>query len=149
MNLDYNFVYFDKSYERDLGRVPENYDFEVVTEMVKFFEKFKTKTELVSVTSKPLVNLFIREVLDVDIHLRKWSTKPMFLDMVKDMKIKYEKYWGVYNKMNDFMYFTVLLALITKSPFLLHAFITNDRVHGTVIDPRVHRHKSTSNGLRG
>nr|KAJ0197485.1 hypothetical protein LSAT_V11C700376080 [Lactuca sativa] len=42
-------------------RVPENYDFEVVTEMVKFFEKFKTKTELVSATSKPLVNLFIRD----------------------------------------------------------------------------------------
>nr|KAJ0222771.1 hypothetical protein LSAT_V11C200098720 [Lactuca sativa] len=112
----------DKSYERDLVRVPENYDFEVVTEMVKFFEKFKTKTELVSATSKPLVNLFIREVLDVDIHLRKWSTKPMFLDMVKDMRTKYEKYWGAYNKMNDFMYFAVLLDPTTKSPFLLHAF---------------------------
>nr|KAJ0200626.1 hypothetical protein LSAT_V11C600318370 [Lactuca sativa] len=28
-----------KSYERDLSRVPKNYDFEVVTEMVKFYEK--------------------------------------------------------------------------------------------------------------
>nr|KAJ0191638.1 hypothetical protein LSAT_V11C800397630 [Lactuca sativa] len=76
----------DKSYKWDLSRVPENYDFEIVTKMVKFFEKLKTKTELVSTTSKPLVNLFIREVLDVDIHLRKWPTKPMFLKMVKDMK---------------------------------------------------------------
>nr|KAJ0222076.1 hypothetical protein LSAT_V11C200066970 [Lactuca sativa] len=128
MNLDYNFVDFDynyefyvsltdKSYERDLSRVPKNYDFEVVTEMVKFFEKFKTKIELVSATSKPLVNLFIREFLDVDIHLRNWSTKPMFLEMVENMKTKYDKYWGAYNKMNDFMYFAVLLDPTTKSHF--------------------------------
>nr|KAJ0188498.1 hypothetical protein LSAT_V11C900480850 [Lactuca sativa] len=97
-------------------------EFEVVTDMAKFFEKFKKKTELVSATSIPLVNLFIREVLFVDIHLRNWSTKPMFLKMVKDMKTKYDKYWGAYNKMNDFMYFAVLLDPTTKSPFLLHAF---------------------------
>nr|KAJ0200521.1 hypothetical protein LSAT_V11C600330750 [Lactuca sativa] len=46
----------------------------------------------------------------------------MFLEMVKDMKTKYDKYWGAYNKMNDFMYFVVLLNPTTKSPFLLHAF---------------------------
>ncbi|KAL7598128.1 hypothetical protein Lser_V15G25935 [Lactuca serriola] len=112
----------DKSYERDLSRVLENYDFEVVTEMVNFFEKFKTKTDFVSAASKPLVNLFIREVLDVEIHLRNWSTKPMFLKMVKELKTKYDKYWGAYNKMNDFMYFAVLLGPTIKSPFLLHAF---------------------------
>nr|KAJ0210777.1 hypothetical protein LSAT_V11C400214840 [Lactuca sativa] len=99
----------DKSYERDLNRVLENYDFEFVTEMVTFFEKFKKKTEVVWAASKPLVNLFIREVLDVNIHLRNWSTKPMFLEMVKDMKTKYNKYW-------------VLLDPTTKSHFLLHAF---------------------------
>nr|KAJ0213085.1 hypothetical protein LSAT_V11C400206790 [Lactuca sativa] len=97
--LDYNSEFYisltDKSYERDFSRVPENYDFEVVTEMAKFFEKFKTKTKLVSATSKPLINLFIREVIDVDIHLRNWSTKPMFLKMVKDMKTKYDKYWDI------------------------------------------------------
>nr|KAJ0188963.1 hypothetical protein LSAT_V11C800452830 [Lactuca sativa] len=123
---DYNSEFYVsltyKSYERDLGRVPENYEFEIVMEIVKFFEKFKTKTELVSATSKPLVNLFIREVLDVDIHLRKWSTKPMFLKMVKDMKTKYDKHWGICNKMNDFRYFMVLLDLTSESPFLLHAF---------------------------
>nr|KAJ0227366.1 hypothetical protein LSAT_V11C100025950 [Lactuca sativa] len=133
--LDYNSEFYvsltDKSYERDLSRVPENYDFEVVTEMVKFFEKFKTKTKLVLATSKPLVNLFIPEVLDVDIHLRKWSTKPIFLEMVKYMKTKYNKYWGAYNKMKDFMYFAV------------HGS------DGTAIDPRIHRHKIMSNGPRG
>nr|KAJ0185566.1 hypothetical protein LSAT_V11C900474930 [Lactuca sativa] len=49
--LDYNSEFYvsltDKSYEMDLSRVPENYGFEVVTEMVKLFEKFKTQTELV------------------------------------------------------------------------------------------------------
>nr|KAJ0187262.1 hypothetical protein LSAT_V11C900485370 [Lactuca sativa] len=102
--------------------VPKNCHFEIVTDVVKFFEKFKTKTDLVSATSKLLVNLLIREVLYVDVHLRKSSTKLMFLEMVKDMKMKYEKYWGAYNKMNNFMYFAVLLDPTTKSPFLLHAF---------------------------
>nr|KAJ0227194.1 hypothetical protein LSAT_V11C100010100 [Lactuca sativa] len=84
----------DKSYERDLSRVPENYDFEVVTEMVKFFEKFKTKTELLLATSKPL---------------------KLVNQINEDMKTKYDKYWGAYNKMNDFMYFAVLLDPTTKS----------------------------------
>jgi len=60
--------------------------------MVEFLDKFKTKTDTVSSTSSPLAHLFIREVLDVDVHLRIFLTKVAFLEMVKDMRVKYDKY---------------------------------------------------------
>ncbi|KAJ9557436.1 LOW QUALITY PROTEIN: hypothetical protein OSB04_012050 [Centaurea solstitialis] len=112
----------DPAYEKDLGRVPEHSDFNAIKDM--FLEKFKTKTDTVSSTSTPLVHLFIWEVLDVDMHLRNFSTKVSFLEMVKDMRAKYDKYWGSYDKMNDFMYFGVLLDPTMKSDFLLHSFKT-------------------------
>ncbi|KAJ9566578.1 hypothetical protein OSB04_002544 [Centaurea solstitialis] len=37
-----------------------------------------------------------------------WWTKVAFLEMVKDMRAKYDKDWGAYDKLNDFMYFEVL-----------------------------------------
>ncbi|KAK1406430.1 hypothetical protein QVD17_41728 [Tagetes erecta] len=38
------------------------------------------------------------------------------------MRKKYDKYWGEYDKLNDFMYFTVLLDPTMKAYFLEHCF---------------------------
>ena len=40
------------------------------------------------------------------------------------MRAKYDKYWGAYDWMNDFMYFGVLLDPTMKLECLLHSFKT-------------------------
>ncbi|KAL7596501.1 hypothetical protein Lser_V15G28535 [Lactuca serriola] len=112
----------EKSYEKDLQRVPDRMDFEAIKEMVDFLEKFKTKTENVSASTKPLVHRLIREILDVNLHLKKWSTKVNFVHLIPDMKDKYDKYWGDYAKMSDYVYFAILLDPTMKSQLLLYTF---------------------------
>ncbi|KAL7607741.1 hypothetical protein Lser_V15G14400 [Lactuca serriola] len=90
--------------------------------MVDFLEKFKTKTENVSASTKPLVHRLIREILDVNLHLKKWSTKVNFVHLIPDMKDKYDKYWGDYAKMSDYVYFAILLDPTMKSQLLLYTF---------------------------
>ena len=88
----YFWILIEKSYEKDLQRVPDCMDFEAIKEMVDFLEKFKTETENVSAPTKPLVHRLIREILDVNLHLKKWSTKVNFVHLIPDMKDKYDKY---------------------------------------------------------
>ncbi|PWA78517.1 zinc finger BED domain-containing protein RICESLEEPER 2 [Artemisia annua] len=81
----------DDCYYRDLERMPEHSYFGVCEVVVEFLEKFKTKTELISSSSKPLAHLFYREILDIDKHLCYWATKPEFCHMVDDMVKKYNR----------------------------------------------------------
>ncbi|KAK1417386.1 hypothetical protein QVD17_26513 [Tagetes erecta] len=104
------------------GKVPGDVDFDVCKLLVDFLEKFKTKTDLVSATSKPLAHLFFREILDVDKHLREWGVHLQFCVMAGAMREKYDKYWGKYDKLNDFMYFAVILDPTMKLYFLGHCF---------------------------
>ncbi|KAL4562445.1 hypothetical protein LXL04_034650 [Taraxacum kok-saghyz] len=83
----------EKSFEVDLERVPEHSDFDEIKKVMDFLEKFKTKTENVSASTKPLVHLFTREILDIELHLAKWAAKHDFPHMIIDMKDKYDKYW--------------------------------------------------------
>ncbi|KAL4590764.1 hypothetical protein LXL04_003707 [Taraxacum kok-saghyz] len=80
----------------------------------------RTETEKVSCSTKPLVHQFTRKILDIELHLRTWSTDPGFVEMVPDMKEKYDNYWGDYEKMSDFVFFAVLLDYQCKSQFYLY-----------------------------
>lgn len=42
----------ENSYERDLVRILENSDFEMIRDIMTFLEKFKTKTKIVSTASR-------------------------------------------------------------------------------------------------
>ncbi|KAL4584113.1 hypothetical protein LXL04_008703 [Taraxacum kok-saghyz] len=112
----------EKSFEKDVDRVPEFKDFEEIKKTIDFLEKFKTKTEKVSCSTKPLIHQFTREILDISLHLTNWSLDPGFVEMVPGMKEKYDKYWGDYEKMSDFVFFAVLLDPQCKSQFLLYTF---------------------------
>ncbi|PWA56714.1 zinc finger BED domain-containing protein RICESLEEPER 2 [Artemisia annua] len=114
----------DDCYYRDLDRAPEHSDFGACKEIVEFLDKFKAKTELISSSSKPLAHLFFGEILDVDKHLRSWETKPDFRIMVQDMVDKYNKYWGKFDKLNDFMYFATILDPTMKQRLVSHGFKT-------------------------
>ncbi|KAL4571292.1 hypothetical protein LXL04_018050 [Taraxacum kok-saghyz] len=59
----------EKSFEKDVDRVPEFKDFEEIKKTIDFIEKFKTKTEKVSCSTKPLIHQFTREILDISLHL--------------------------------------------------------------------------------
>ncbi|CAI9286515.1 unnamed protein product [Lactuca saligna] len=107
----------EKSYEKDLQRVLNRLDFEGIKEMVDFLEKFN-----VLASTKPLVHRLIREILDVNLHLKKWSTKVNFVHLIPNMKDKYDKYSGDYAKMSDYVYFAILLDPTMKSQLLLYTF---------------------------
>nr|KAJ0204042.1 hypothetical protein LSAT_V11C500293830 [Lactuca sativa] len=85
----------DRSFARDVV-TPVSEDFVTCRAMVSFLEKFKVKTELVSTTSKPLANRFFGEVCGIYKHIR-------------DMIDKYEKSWGDFENLNDYMYFATIL----------------------------------------
>lgn len=103
---------------------PVSEDFVTCRAMVSFLEKFKVKTELVSTTSKPLANRFFGEVCGIYKHIRVWSKNKRFYSIGKDMIDKYEKYWGDFENLNDYMYFATILDPRMKREFLRHAFET-------------------------
>nr|KAJ0214781.1 hypothetical protein LSAT_V11C400188240 [Lactuca sativa] len=101
-----------------------------------FLEKFKTKTEMLSALSKPLVQTVLREIIDVDQHLETYSTKVHLCNMILDMHTKYNKYWGSIENLNDFMCFVVLLDPQMKSIFLsaiIKKMIENTRMEENIL----------------
>lgn len=118
----YAILVLDASFGQDGNRAPGKEDFRVCESVVNFLEKFKTKTELVSTTSKPMAHRFFREILDIDKHLRDCAATPDFCLMGAEMRSKYDKYWGKFDKLNDYMYFAVLLDPSMKSVFIRHQF---------------------------
>ncbi|GJW44493.1 zinc finger BED domain-containing protein RICESLEEPER 2 [Tanacetum coccineum] len=118
----YNYSMKNASFSRDLNAIPRRTDFDVCQKVCDFLEKFKEKTELVSTQSSPVAHLFYSEILDIDKHLREWEFVPKFDKMVSKMRLKYDKYWGDYKKINHYMYFAVLLDPTMKSEVLGYGF---------------------------
>ncbi|KAL4562119.1 hypothetical protein LXL04_034313 [Taraxacum kok-saghyz] len=101
----------DTSYTRDLKKVPEHTDFRVIKDIVVFLEKFKTITEIMSSSTKPLIHTFLREILDVEKHLTNCSTNIHICHMIPNMQ-----------KLNYYTCFAVLLDPCFKEMFLSHVF---------------------------
>nr|KAJ0210891.1 hypothetical protein LSAT_V11C400199240 [Lactuca sativa] len=126
LNLKYAFFEYevkDTSFARDLSRVPQRTDFEVIEEML-------------SASSKPLVQTVLREIIDVDQHLETCSTKVHLCHMIPDMRAKYNKYWGSIENLNDFTCFAVLLDPQMKSIFLsaiIKKMIENTRTEENIL----------------
>ncbi|PWA81298.1 zinc finger BED domain-containing protein RICESLEEPER 2 [Artemisia annua] len=118
----YNYSLKNASFSRDLESIPRRADFDACQRVCDFLEKFKEVTELVSTQSSPVAHLFYSEILDVDKHLREWEVVPNFDQMVQKMRLKYDKYWGDYKKINHYMYFAVLLDPTMKSEMLGYGF---------------------------
>nr|KAJ0202971.1 hypothetical protein LSAT_V11C500290790 [Lactuca sativa] len=119
----YEYEMEDRSFARDMA-TPGSEDFVTYRAMVSFLEKFRFKTELVSTSSKPLANRFFGEVCVIYKHIRVWSKNKRFSSIGNDMIDKYEKYWGDFEILNDYMYFATILDLRMKTEFLRHAFET-------------------------
>ena len=109
-------------FQKTVGRVPSHSDFEMIKKMMEFLEKFKKKTEKVSCSTKPIFHTYTREILDIEQHLRKHETNPDFMFMVPDMKDKYDKYWGDYDTISDYVFFATLLDPQCKSKFMKVVF---------------------------
>ncbi|GJX74825.1 zinc finger BED domain-containing protein RICESLEEPER 2, partial [Tanacetum coccineum] len=118
----YNYSMNNASFSCDLKEIPRRTDFDACEKVCDFLEKFKEKTEIVSTQSGPVAHLFYSEILDVDKHLREWEVVRKFDSMVSKMRLKYDKYWGDYKKINHYMYFAVLLDLTMKSEMLGYGF---------------------------
>nr|KAJ0214167.1 hypothetical protein LSAT_V11C400198960 [Lactuca sativa] len=112
----------DPMFQKTMGMVPSHSDFEMIKKMMEFLEKFKKKTEKVSCSTKPIFHTYTREILDIEQHLRKHETNPDFMFMVPDMKDKYDKYWGDYDTISDYVFFATLLDPQCKSKFMKVVF---------------------------
>nr|KAJ0203001.1 hypothetical protein LSAT_V11C500280660 [Lactuca sativa] len=112
----------DPMFQKTVGRVPSHSDFEMIKKMMEFLEKFKKKTEKVLCSTKPIFHTYTREILDIEQHLRKHETNPDFMFMVPDMKDKYDKYWGDYDTISDYVFFATLLDPQCKSKFMKVVF---------------------------
>ncbi|CAI9260082.1 unnamed protein product [Lactuca saligna] len=112
----------DPMFQKTVGRVPSHSDFEMIKKMMEFLEKFKKKTEKVSCSTKPIFHTYTREILDIEQHLRKHETNPDFMFMVPNMKDKYDKYWGDYDTISDYVFFAALLDPQCKSKFMKVVF---------------------------
>ncbi|CAI9299217.1 unnamed protein product [Lactuca saligna] len=111
----------DPTFVRDV-LTPSKEDFNICRAMVGFLEKFKVKTDIVSTSTKPMAHRFFGEICDVYKHIKEWAASPQFCLIGKDMIDKYDKYWGDLEKLNDFLYFAVILDLRFKFDFLQQAF---------------------------
>nr|KAJ0227033.1 hypothetical protein LSAT_V11C100045650 [Lactuca sativa] len=111
----------DPTFVRDV-LTPSKEDFNICRAMVGFLEKFKVKTDIVSTSTKPMTHRFFGEICDVYKHIKEWAASPQFCLIGKDMIDKYDKYWGDLEKLNDFLYFAVILDPRFKFDFLQQAF---------------------------
>jgi hypothetical protein len=105
-------------FQKSVERVPSHSDFKKIQQMMAFLEKFKKKTTKVSCSSKPVIHTFTREILDIEQHLTKHASNPDFRFMVPEMKDKYNKYWGDYDNISDYVFFATLLDPQCKSRFM-------------------------------
>lgn len=96
-------------------------DFRICRATVGLLEKFKVKTDLVLMSTKPMTHWFFREICDMYKRIREWSN-PQFFMINNDMINKYDKYWGNIEKLNEFLYVVVVLDSRLKFEFLQHAF---------------------------
>nr|KAJ0211573.1 hypothetical protein LSAT_V11C400177550 [Lactuca sativa] len=100
----------DPTYVRDVVS-PVEKDFKICRAMVGLLEKFKVKTDIISTSTKPMTHHLFAEICDVYMHIRDWG-----------MIDKYEMYWGNLEKLNDFLYFAIVLDPRLKFKFLQQAF---------------------------
>lgn len=114
---------------------PVEEDFKICRAMVGFLEKFKVKTDIISTSTKPMAHRFFGEICDVYKHIKEWAASPQFCLIGKDMIDKYDKYWGDLEKLNDFLYFAVILDPRFKFDFLQQAFEKLIKLKNTQKDP--------------
>nr|KAJ0207413.1 hypothetical protein LSAT_V11C500286060 [Lactuca sativa] len=120
----------DPTYVRDVVS-PVEEDFKICRAMVGFLEKFKVKTDIISTSTKPMTH----QICDVYKHIRDWVSTPQFCLNRKDMIDKYEKYWGDFEKLNDFLYFAIVLNPRLKFEFLQQDFEKLIRLKNTEEPP--------------
>ncbi|KAL4591075.1 hypothetical protein LXL04_004023 [Taraxacum kok-saghyz] len=86
----YYVLFVDTAYTHDLKKVPER----AIYRSRYFSKSSKQKTEIMSSSTKPLIDTFLHEILDVEKHLTTCATKIDICYMIPNMRSKYNKYWG-------------------------------------------------------
>nr|KAJ0217966.1 hypothetical protein LSAT_V11C300128000 [Lactuca sativa] len=119
----------DTSFARDLNRVPQCTDFEVIEDVIMFLEKFKIKTKMLLASSKALVQTVLREIIDVDQHLETYSTKVHLCHMIPFMHTKYNKYRGSIENLNDFHKFCRIIGPLNEVHLFVGYHQEGDRKH--------------------
>nr|KAJ0203883.1 hypothetical protein LSAT_V11C500293430 [Lactuca sativa] len=104
----------DPMFQKTVGRVPSHSDFEMIKKMMEFLENF--------VFNKAYLPYVYPGDPRHRATFRKHETNPNFMFMVPDMKDKYDKYWGDYDTISDYVFFATLLDPQCKSKFMKVVF---------------------------
>ncbi|CAH9107824.1 unnamed protein product [Cuscuta europaea] len=90
---------------------PTSHDWVVVERFVKVLRNFFDLTKRNYGSSYVTSNTFLDELSDMDELLKEWFSRgdEALADMSKNMKLKFDKYWGNKEKMNMLLYITDVL----------------------------------------
>ncbi|KAL0290619.1 UNVERIFIED_CONTAM: hypothetical protein Sangu_2565500 [Sesamum angustifolium] len=101
----------------------------MVRKFVKVLRYFYDLTNRVSGSLYVTSNTFLDEISDVDDLLKEWINVDDvdLVDMARQMKAKFDKYWGNIEKMNMMLYVDVMLDPRHKFFYLRYVF---KNVHG-------------------
>ncbi|KAL0329120.1 UNVERIFIED_CONTAM: Zinc finger BED domain-containing protein RICESLEEPER 2 [Sesamum radiatum] len=109
--------------------LPLKHDWVMVRKFVKVLRYFYDLTNRVSGSLYVTSNNFLDEISDVDDLLKEWinGDDVDLVDMARQMKAKFDKYWGNIEKMNMMLYVAVMLDPRHKFFYLRYVF---KNVHG-------------------
>ncbi|KAD4384975.1 hypothetical protein E3N88_25143 [Mikania micrantha] len=97
----------------DLGSdgVPTSTDWHYARQLAKSIEKFKQITVRASSSTNVVVNLFFKDIMEIDKHLRDMKVSSDLTNKVtgSQMQHKFEKYWHHDSNMNKLLYFAAIL----------------------------------------
>ncbi|KAD4180026.1 hypothetical protein E3N88_28617 [Mikania micrantha] len=99
--------------KNDLGTndVPTTTDWHYARRFAKSLEKFKHITIRASSSTNVVVNLFFKDIMEIDNHLRDLKGGSDLVNKVTGSKMqqKFEKYWHHDSDMNKLLYFAAIL----------------------------------------
>ncbi|KAL0403443.1 UNVERIFIED_CONTAM: putative AC transposase [Sesamum radiatum] len=91
--------------------LPTKYDWVVVERFVKVLQYFYKLIDQISGSLHVTSNTFLDEISEVDYILKEWlgSDDDIFVNMARQIKVKFDKYWGDVEKMNMILYVPIML----------------------------------------
>ncbi|KAL0340775.1 UNVERIFIED_CONTAM: putative AC transposase [Sesamum radiatum] len=104
--------------------LPTKYDWDMVERFVKVLQYFYKLIVQISGSLYVTSNIFLDEISEVDYMLKEWlrSDDDILVDMARQIKVKFDKYWGDVEKMNMMLYVAVMLDPRLKFSYVEYVF---------------------------
>ncbi|KAK4403849.1 Zinc finger BED domain-containing protein RICESLEEPER 2 [Sesamum angolense] len=100
--------------------LPTKYDWDMMERFVKVLQYFYKLIVQISGSFYVTSNMFLDEISEVDYKMNEWlrSDDDILVDMARQIKVKFDKYWGDVEKMNMMLYVAVMLDPCLKFSYV-------------------------------